>query len=128
MMMFMPACSAPDTLALIEEITVRLEEANAQNQWKRNLRSRGADNPRVTSDFADSRLDGAQHVVFDKVAFVEQDRVCIAKLVMDRDAVKALQAEVFGIRDGDDRIDANPIAKLRAQERQNYRQDIGYAG
>src|ERR1700757_1115296 len=98
-----------------------IEQANAQNKRKRNLRADRADNSRVALDLVDSRFDRAQPGVPDKVAFVEEYRVCVAKLVMGSETVKKMQAEIVGVRECDHRIDTNPLAKLRAQERQNYR-------
>src|SRR5262245_48482888 len=110
------------------EITVRLEEADAEDQRKRNQGSGGSDDPRTRLNFTDSGLYGAQNMVFHQIAFVEQDHVGIAKLVVGGGTVKKIQTEVFGIRDRDHRIEANAIAKFRPQECQNYRQGVGKPG
>src|ERR1700730_8169789 len=119
--MIMPTSSLLGRAGLIGEIMVRLEEADAEDQRKRNLGPRGSDDPCIGFDFTDFRFYGAQNMVFRQIALVEQDHVCISNLVVGGGAVEEIQAKIVGIRKRDHRVDADSFAKLRPQERQNYR-------
>ena len=113
---------------LIGEESIRLEQADAEDERERKAALRGLDDPRALLDPADAALDRPQTRRVDQVALVEQHHVAVAQLIARGLALEQIEAEAAGVRDGDDRIDAGELPELRAQEGQHHRQRIGEPG
>src|SRR4029077_1947009 len=103
----------------VEQLLIRLEQSDAEDQRQRNEASRRSHDPRAVPDPADLLLDLIQAVGADEVAFVEQNSVGVAQLIVRGLAFEKLEAEVPGVCDRNDRVHAYRIAKFRTQEGQH---------
>jgi hypothetical protein len=106
------------------EITVRRKEVTAEDQGKGDLSPSRAEDSRSLADLADFLLDFVLALFSDEIAFVQQNNVTVTQLIGCRSAFEVVEAEIFGVRHGDDRINANQIAKLRAQQYKHDQQRV----
>jgi hypothetical protein len=112
----------------VGRVPVRLKQPDAEDQRQRSPAARGSEDSCPFSDRPDLPFDRTEALARGQIAFVEQYRVGIAQLVFRRPARKKIEAEIGGVGDRDDRVDAHPIAKLGAHEGQHDRQRVGEAG
>ena len=64
------------------EEPIRLEQADAEDEWERQAALRGADDARVLLHAADAVLERMQLPRVDQVALVEQDHIAVAQLIV----------------------------------------------
>jgi len=107
------------------QIPIGLKQPDTEDQRQRNAAPRGVDDPRPFRDIADLILDRAHPIGADEIAFIEQDDVGVDQLIACGSAREKIEAEVFGVGDADDRVDAHQVAKFRPQKGQNDRQRVG---
>ena len=95
---------------------VALKQSDAEEEWQGHIALFRAQDARVFFDLPQGLFDPLQPLLIDKIRFVEQQNVAIHHLGAAHFAVQQLRAKVFGIDQGDDRIQAGLIAQLTAQE------------
>ena len=109
------------------EKKIRLEQSDAEDKRKRDPALGCAHHPRLRLDLPDRGLNPSQLAGANEIALVEQNDVAVTKLIARSLALEAVEAEVGGIGNGDDRVDAHVVPQFRAQKRENHRQWIGDA-
>jgi hypothetical protein len=93
-------------------IPVRLKGSVAKDQRERHCAAGSADNPRVRSDRTDFVFERSQIFASGEIAFVEENDIRVAQLIVGRRAVEQIEAEIIGIGNRNDPIEADPIAKI----------------
>ena len=115
-------------VALLGHHLVALEQPHAQQQRQGHLPLHRAQDAGLGLDRQQLRLHRRQPRLIDQIALVEQDHVAVNHLGARHLPLENLRAEVLGIHQGDDRIEAGEIAQVAAQEGHRHRQRIGQAG
>ena len=98
-----------------------MEQSDAEDEREGDPALGCAQHARLRLDPADRVLGRSQRVGADEVALVEQNDVAVTKLIARSLALEAVEAEVGGVGNGDDRIDAYAIPQFRAQEGEHHR-------
>ena len=106
---------------------IRLKQAHAQQQGQGHLAVVGAQDAGVGFDLLEVALEGREPLLAHQIALVEQQDVAVHHLGPGHLALVNRVAEVFGIDQGDDRIEPGGIAQVAAQEGHGHRQGIGQA-
>src|SRR5437867_3206403 len=88
-----------------DEIPIGFEQADAEDQGKRNPAPRGPHDSRLLSDTADFLFYRVQTVGRGQIAFVEQYGIGIAQLIVCSWTRETVESEIIGIGYRDDRID-----------------------
>ena len=107
---------------------IRLKQADAQQQRQGHLAMAGAQDAGVGFDFLEVALEGREPLLADQIALIEQQDVAVHHLGPGHLALVNRVAEVFGIDQGDDRIEPGGIAQVAAQEGHGHRQGVSQAG
>ena len=115
-------------MVLLGHHLVALEQAHAQQQRQGHLPFHRPQDAGLGLDRQQLHFHRRQPLLIDKIAFVEQDHVAVNHLGARHLALQDRGAEVLGIHQGDDRIEAGEIAQVAAQEGHRHRQRIGQAG
>ncbi len=110
------------------EVLVRLEEADAEDEGEGHLGLGGAEDSGTVFDVADFEFQGIEVGFVYQVSFVEQDNVAVEDLVVGSFAVEEVEAVVFGIDEGDDRIEPGEVAQFGAEEGEGNGEGIGESG
>ena len=104
---------------------VALEQAHAQQQRQGHLAFHRPQDAGVLLDVAQFGFQGRQPALLHQIAFVEQDHVAVDDLGARHLPLQDLLAEVLGIHQGDDRIQAGEVAQVAAKEGHRNRQGVG---
>ena len=115
-------------MVLLSHHLVALEQAHAQQQRQGHLPFHRPQDAGLGLDRQQLRFHRRQPLLIDQIALVEQDHVAVDHLGARHLALQDRGAEVLGIHQGDDRIEAGEIAQVAAQEGHRHRQRIGQAG
>ena len=87
----------------------------------------GAQNAGVGFDLLEVGFEGREPLLADQIALVQQQDVAIDHLGPGHLALVNRVAEVFGIDQGNDRIEPGGIAQVAAQEGHRHRQGVSQA-
>ena len=107
---------------------VALEQADAQQQRQRHLTLDRAQDAGIALDLLEAAFQGREPRVVNQVTLVEQQHVAVDDLGAGYLTFEQLVTEVFGVDQGDDRIQTRRVAQITAQKRHRHWQRIGQAG
>ncbi len=107
---------------------VALEQADAQQQRQRHLTVDRAQDAGIALDLLQAAFQLSKSRLLNQVALVEQQHVAVNDLGPSHLAFEQLVTEVFGVDQGDDRIQTRRVAQVAAQKCHRDRQRIGQAG
>ena len=114
-------------MALLGHHLVAFEQAHAQQQGQGHFPLHRTQDAGFAFDRFQLGLQLDEPGFLHQVALVQQDHVAVDDLGAGHLAFEHLLAEVLGIHQGDDRVEAGEIAQITAQEGHRHRQGIGQA-
>ena len=103
---------------------IGLKQTHAQQQGESHLAMAGAQDAGVSLDLLEVAFQGREPLLADQITFVEQQNVAVHDLGPGHLTLVNRVTEVFGIDQGDDRIEPGCITQVTAQERHRHRQGI----
>ena len=106
---------------------VAFKQPHAQQERQGHLPLHRSQDAGIGFDCAELVFEGGEPLFFHQVALVQQQHVAVHDLGPGHLALQQLIAEVFGIHQGDDRIEAGLIAQITAKEGHRHGQGIGQA-
>ena len=115
-------------VVLLGHHLVALEQAHAQQQRQRYPPLHRAQDAGVGLDAAQLAFQVLQARLVHQVALVEQDHVAVHDLCPAHLAFEGVRPEVFGVHQGDDRVEPGGIPQVAAQEGHRHRQRIRQPG
>ena len=103
---------------------VAFKQTHTHEQWQGDIALFRTQDARVLFDLSQGRFDGLQTLLIDQIRLVEQQDVAIDHLRASHFTLQQIRAEVFGIDQGDDRVEARLITQLTPQERHGHWQGV----